>query len=462
MTATTADAIADAESLDAGALRGDVEAISSALSEPPWLLEWRLEALNVALAMDWPDLKAEDWRRTPVERLPFRAAPSIPAPAAANGASAETEPPHQFFPTPGQSYLHHFAGRAVAGSPPSDGAILAPLSTAAREYDGLVRDRLGSVHPRPRDRFEAFGRALWTQGMFCYAPPDAQLQDSLHHLVSEAAAKSDAWTYALVVADRNSRLSLVEAGAATPGPQEGRGGLLHLSLELIAEEGADLHFAAVQNWRRGAASLTTARADIGRDARLRYTTASFGGDLDKQRIDVRLAERGGHADIRGLFVGTRDQHVEHVTRQHHAGAGATSDLLIRGVLEDDSHAVQYGVIRIEPEGQQTGAYQTMRNLLLDEGAGADPIPVLEIEADDVKCSHAAAVGPVSPEQLFYLQTRGIPPDEAERLIVRGFLAEIADGIADGHLRDAVEDLIEAELHIKHADAAAREPAGATA
>ena len=461
MTTPTAQAIAASESLDAAALRGGVEAISAALSEPAWLLEWRLEALDRALAMDWPDRKAEEWRRTPADRLPFRAAPAVPSPVPPNGRQAES-PSHQFFPTPGQAYLHHFAGRAVAGSPPGDGAILMPLSAAAREHGDLVRDRLAAAGAAPLDRFDAFGRALWTQGVFCYAPPGAHLRDSLHHLVSEAAAKSDAWTYALVVAGRDSRLSLVEAGASTAEIPAERGGLIHLSLDLAVDDGADLHLAAVQNWRRGVAALTTARADVGRDARLRYTTASFGGDLDKQRIDVRLAQRGGHADIRGLFVGTRDQHVEHVTRQHHAGAGASSDLLIRGVLEDDSHAVQYGVIRIDPEGQQTNAYQTMRNLLLDEGAGADPIPVLEIEADDVKCSHAAAVGPVSPEQLFYLQTRGIPPDEAERLIVRGFLAEIADGIADGHLRDAVEDLIEAELHIKHAEPAPRRPAGARA
>ena len=449
------------EPVDPVALRRDVEAISAALEEPAWLLEWRLEALDAALAMDWPDRKAEEWRRTPADRLPFRTVPAVPAPLASNGAAAEP-PAHQFFPTPGQAYLQHFAGRAVAGSPPADDVILAPLSLAAREYGDLVRDRIGSASPAPLDRFDAFGRALWTQGVFCYAPPDAHVRDSLHHLVSEAAAKSDAWTYALVVADRGSRLSLVEAGASTEraAAQDAPAGLIHLSLELIADDGANLHFAAVQNWRRGAAALTTARADVRRDASLRYTTASFGGDLDKQRIDVRLAERGGHADIRGLFVGTADQHVEHVTRQHHAGAGASSDLLIRGVLEDDSHAVQYGVIRIEPEGQQTAAYQTMRNLLLDEGAGADPIPVLEIEADDVKCSHAAAVGPVSPDHLFYLQARGIPIEEAERLVVRGFLAEIADGIADGHLRDAVEDLIEAELHISHADAAV--PAGAPA
>ena len=158
-----------------------------------------------------------------------------------------------------------------------------------------------------------------------------------------------------------------------------------------------------------------------------------------------MSQSGGFAEIRGLFVGDGKQHIEHVTRQHHKGVGATSDLLIRGVLTDESQAVQYGLIRIEPEGQKTNAHQTMRNLLLDDGAGADPIPMLEIEADDVKCSHAAAVGPVDPDQLFYLQARGIPPKVAERLVVRGFLSEIADGVPDEHMRDVIDELVEIQL-----------------
>ena len=120
-------------------------------------------------------------------------------------------------------------------------------------------------------------------------------------------------------------------------------------------------------------------------------------------------------------------------------------MLIRGVLTDESQAVQYGLIQITPKGQKTNAHQTMRNLLLDEGARADSIPMLEIEADDVKCSHAAAVGPVDPDQLFYLQSRGIPPKVAERLVVRGFLAEIADGVPDEHMREVIDELVEIQL-----------------
>ena len=287
--------------------------------------------------------------------------------------------------------------------------------------------------------------------MFCYIPPGLQIDHSIFHLTTQPADGSDLWAYTLVAADRESAVSVIEAGAGPPGDLRGDGAIpfVHHTVELAAEAAANVRFATVQRWSHDAAALTTAVAEIGRDALLSYTSVSIGGDLDKQRIDLELDQQGGRAELHGVFAGRGHQHIEHITRQHHSGVNASSELLIRGVLTDESHAVQYGVIRIDPEGQKTSAFQTMRNLLLDEGAGADPIPVLEIEADDVKCSHAAAVGPVSAEQLFYLQSRGIAPEIAERMVVRGFLAEIVDGVADQHLREVIDELIEAQLQIPH-------------
>ena len=277
-------------------------------------------------------------------------------------------------------------------------------------------------------------------------PRGVVVDESLFYLVTQDTSAGDHWHYTLVVAERESEISLIDGGDADDRRVDlDEAPLIHASVELIAEAGAQLQFASVQRWHRQTAALSTTRGRVGRDASIRVTTAAFGADLDKQRIDMDMSHDGGFAEIRGLFVGDGKQHIEHVTRQHHQGVGATSDLLIRGVLTDESQAVQYGLIRIEPEGQKTSAHQTMRNLLLDDGAGADPIPMLEIEADDVKCSHAAAVGPVDPDQLFYLQARGIPPKVAERMVVRGFLAEIADGVPDEHMREVIDELVEIQL-----------------
>ncbi len=428
-------------------LRAQVAALSRAKAEPDWLLAFRLASLEQALSMEWWSGREESWRRTPRDRLPRRARVGAVR-STANGRGIAT-PTHVFAPQAHAGLVHQYDGQLVAADldeqAAASGVIVKPLSVAAREHTELIQRWLGAMGA-PLDRYDAFGRALWTQGAFVYAPRGVVVDESLFYLVTQDAAAGDHWHYTLVVAERESQLSLIDGGDADDRRVDlEEAPLIHGSVELIAEDGARLEFASVQRWHRQSAAISTTRGRVGRDASVRVTTAAFGADLDKQRIDMDMSQRGGEAEIRGLFVGDSGQHIEHVTRQHHTGAGATSDLLIRGVLTDESQAVQYGLIRIEPEGQQTSAHQTMRNLLLDDGAGADPIPMLEIEADDVKCSHAAAVGPVDRDQLFYLQARGIPPAVAERMVVRGFLAEIADGVPDEHMRDVIDELVEIQL-----------------
>ena len=446
MTQATLEVPANAE-IKPDELREQVSALSRAKAEPDWLLAFRLASLEQAFGMEWWTGQEESWRRTPRERLPRRA--RVGRVADGSNGTEIAVPPHAFAPDAHAGLVHQIDGRVAASDladqAASQGVIIRPLAAAAREHPGLLQEWLGAVGP-PQDRYDAFGRALWTQGVFVYAPRGAVLDESLFYLITQDVQQGDHWHYTLVVAERESQVSLIDAGDAN----DRRASLeetpmIHASVELIAEDGAQLRFASVQRWHRQTAAISTTRGRVGRDASIRVTTAAFGADLDKQRIDVDMSQNGGHADIRGLFVGDGKQHIEHVTRQYHNGVGATSDLLIRGVLTDESQAVQYGLIRITPEGQKTNAHQTMRNLLLDDGAGADPIPMLEIEADDVKCSHAAAVGPVDPDQLFYLQARGIPPKVAERMVVRGFLSEIADGVPDEHMREVIDELVEIQL-----------------
>ena len=446
MTTATLEAPSESE-IKPDELRGQVEALSRSKGEPDWLVAFRLASLEQALGMNWWTGQEESWRRTPRERLPRRA--RVGRVAGGSNGTPVSVPSHVFAPDAHAGMVHQIDGRVaasdLAAQARAQGVIIKPLSAAAREHPGLIQEWLGSVGP-PSDRYDAFGRALWTQGVFVYAPPGAVIDESLFYLITQDVEQGDHWHYTLVVAERESQLSLIDGGDADDRRAElGEAPLIHASVELIAEAGANLQFASVQRWHRQTAAISTTRGRVGRDATIRVTTAAFGADLDKQRIDMDMSQNGGYADIRGLFVGDGKQHIEHVTRQYHNGVGATSDLLIRGVLTDESQAVQYGLIRITPEGQKTNAHQTMRNLLLDDGAGADPIPMLEIEADDVKCSHAAAVGPVDPDQLFYLQARGIPPKVAERMVVRGFLAEIADGVPDEHMRDVIDELVEIQL-----------------
>ena len=323
-----------------------------------------------------------------------------------------------------------------------------------------MRAHLHRTVPVTESRFTALSAALWTQGLFCYVPKGVQVDAPLRHLIGKSvrapgAAAQGLFGQTLLVAGKDSAVRLIEAaasddavagdGAAAPGA------LLHRTVEIAAGANSDVHYVGLQHWDRDVNAFVTQRVRTARDARVFSASVVFGGRLSRERIVLDAAEAGIDADLVGLFVGTGDQHIEYDTRQDHTAVGGRSDLQIKGALDDRANAVQYGIVAITPAGQKTSGHQTMRNLLLSSGAGADPIPVLEIEADDVKCSHAAAVGPVDPDQIFYLQTRGIPPEEAERMVVQGFLEVVAQRLPDADLRRAVEDLVHEKLGVDPQD-----------
>ena len=442
-----------------------VEAISAALDEPQWLRERRLDALRAFRALSWPSGQEEEWRRTPMAGVPLDGyevlidnSPSTPARLAALDLASG-------------NYVQQVDGVVLAQSLEADlasqGVLLLPLAQAAREHQGLVREHLHQTLPFSESRFTALSAALWTQGLFCYVPKGVRVQGSLRHLIGKSPISEKAVTgqglfgQTLLVAEEGSAVTLIEAAASDDGasddedggPSPRRRSLLHRSIEIAAGANSDTRYVGLQHWGVDAHAFVTERVRTARDARVLVASVAFGGSLSRERIELDAAAEGISAELIGLFVGTGRQHIEYDTRQDHRALGGASDLQIKGALDDQSTAVQYGVIAITPGAQKTSAHQTMRNLLLSAGAGADPIPVLEIEADDVKCSHAAAVGPVDPEHIFYLQARGIPPEEAERLVVQGFLDVVAQRLPDEDLRRAVEALVEEKLNASTANAA---------
>ena len=193
-------------------------------------------------------------------------------------------------------------------------------------------------------------------------------------------------------------------------------------------DGAHVRYAAIQDWGAGVTHLAVQRARVGRDAEVRTLRVGFGADLARTETEVELAEPGGFSEQLGVFFADGEQHFDHRSAQEHVAPNCRSDLLYKGALRDRSRAVYSGWVYVRPGAQKTDAMQTSRNIVLSEHAKADAIPNLEIEANDVKCGHAASVGPVDDEAIFYLQSRGIAHDEAERLIVSGFFQEVLDRV----------------------------------
>jgi len=215
--------------------------------------------------------------------------------------------------------------------------------------------------------------------------------------------------------------------------------------EIFVGDGAHVRYAAIQDWGAGMTHLAVQRARVGRDADLRTLSIGFGSDLARTETEVLLAEPGGFSEQLGVFFADHEQHFDHRSIQDHAAPNCTSDLLYKGALRDYSRAVYSGWVHVRPGAQKTSAMQTSRNIVLSEHAKADAIPNLEIEANDVRCGHAASVGPVDEETVFYLQSRGIERAEAERLIVSGFFQEVLDRVQIEEVREGAEIAIAREL-----------------
>ena len=186
-------------------------------------------------------------------------------------------------------------------------------------------------------------------------------------------------------------------------------------------DAARLRYLNVQDLGPRVSQVGYQASRVGRDASLHSSVVALGGDYARVRTDSRIDGKGGSAELNAVYFTDGDRMHDFRTLQDHVAPSTTSDLLFKGAVQDRGRSVYSGLIRVRPEARGTNAFQTNRNLVLSEGAGAESVPNLEIETDDVSCSHASAVGPVDEEQLYYLESRGIPPVAAERLIVLGLL-----------------------------------------
>src|SRR6185369_642786 len=202
---------------------------------------------------------------------------------------------------------------------------------------------------------------------------------------------------------------------ASPGDETG--GLLNSVVELHVGPAATLRYVSTQDISEQAWIFSTQRAEVDRDARLDWTALGFGSGRGKVRMETKLAGSGSEARVTGGYAGGPGQHLDFDTTQEHAAPSTNSDLAFRGVLAAGSTAVWRGMIKVDPGAQQTDAFQESRNLLLSTDAHADAIPGLEILADDVRCTHAAAIAQIDKEQLFYLRTRGLDEAIATRLVI---------------------------------------------
>jgi len=384
----------------------DGAAAAPAIQEPDWLTASRDEAKRLERELELPSQKAKGWEFTDLSGLDFDA------------------------------YAEGIA-RVEGLSPAEDGVVVMPLAEAAARRPELVRERLGSLVPAD-DPFVARNGSRWRDGVLVHVPAGARLREPLRLEVSGGEGEEIHWR-ALVVLEEGAEAEVWERYDS-----EGEG-LFNGVVELILGDGANLRYVCEQELSTDSWVFATQRAEVGRDANLEWTALGFGSARGKVRMETKLAGRGSSAKVTGAYAGAGSQHLDYDTTQEHAGDHTTSDLAFRGVLGDRATAVWRGMIKVDPGAQQTDAFQESRNLLLSHQAHADAIPGLEIEADDVRCTHAAAVAQLDPDQLYYLRSRGLREDDAKRLVVEGFVGELVERAPQGPARERLAETLERRL-----------------
>jgi Fe-S cluster assembly protein SufD len=292
------------------------------------------------------------------------------------------------------------------------------------------------------EKFAAHNAALWEHGLLVHVPRGLVLEKPLYVRIANTQEDGALFWRLLVVAEPESRFSVVEE-FVSPSPE--LSGYSNAVSELFVGDGAKVEYVSLQNLSSQTWHFASHRAQVDRDAELDWVAGGFGSKKGKTRIQNDLAGAGATSRVTGAYFADGEQHLDYDTFQEHIAPNTTSDFAFKGALRDHATAVWRGMIKVEKDAQKTNAYQENRNLILSEQAHADSIPGLEIEANDVRCTHGATISPVNRDELFYAMARGISRGEAERLIVRGFFTDVLNRIELEPVREAVTEALEARI-----------------
>lgn len=422
-----------------------VPVVEGALVEgrwPEWFVASRQRGWEEFQALPAPGLKDENWRFSNVRGLDldsFR----YPAPVTDAGALEKRSTGL------GEASARFVFGnnRLLAASAPAAdlvaaGLVVMTLEEAASKHADLVQrhfmaqeTRLGSA------KYAALHRSGPIAGVFIHVPEglSVPLPIEIFHWVE--GKNSAVFPHTLVVCEPRSRVTVVDCFRSADGESAFACGVN----DLVAGEGARLDYIAVQEWSPSTVAFHLNSTDAGRDASCLGMQVNLGGRFVRAESYSRMTAEGARSDMLSINIASDAQLIDQRTFQDHAKPRASSDLLYQNVLTDQGRTVFSGVIRVAPGAHQTDAYQKVRNIMLSDEAEANSMPGLEIEADDVRCTHGATTGEIDESELFYLLARGIRPNVARRLLVMGFFHTVLDRLPEEKLREHIAGLVEKRL-----------------
>lgn len=421
-----------------GFSRDSFDAFVASRNEPGWLTDLRRDAWNLFEARAWPARNDEEWIRTDIRLFKLD---KFSPPADATQVAEATQPLLiEGVELAGRTASIDSRPAATSVDPAlaAKGVVFGSLDELVHMNGELVRKYLLNRALDPGyDKFSALHAAFWSGGHFLYVPRGLTVQLPFHLLSALSDGGTDL-SHSLVVLDEGAEATVLTE-TASHGQEDG--GLHCGGTEVIQGQGSRLRFVSLQNWGFNVWHFAHQKAIVSRDASLQWTVAAMGGKLSKVNQHVELVGKGAECQVNGVLFAEGKQHISYHTLQHHLASDCRSDFLYKAALQDKSRTVWRGMIKVDAAAQKTDGYQRNDNLLLSATARADSIPGLEIEADDVRCTHGSTTGKVDEELIFYAQARGFTRTEATRMIVTGFFQQIFDRITIDSVRDALGNAI---------------------
>jgi Fe-S cluster assembly protein SufD len=418
---------------------------ASALRGPEWLRARRVAAAERFAARSLPTEAEEIWRYSRISQLDLDAFSPAPGPGDAPepgpGVPAALQPiVDAARPLAGLIVVRNGRVSHVEIDPELAARGLA-VGDASTTPDG--DDALGSVAAASIDSFTELNAAFLPGAAMVRVRRGLSVEQPVLVLHWFEGASTAAFPRTIVQTGADSEVTVVEHQASADDTM-----LVDPVVELDVGDAARLRYLNVQDLGGRVWQVGYQASRVGRDATLQSSVVALGGDYARVRTDSVITGKGGSSYLTALYFADGERMHDFRTLQDHAGPSSTSDLLFKGAVQDRGRSVYSGLIRVRKEAAGTNAFQTNRNLVLSEGASAESVPNLEIETNDVRCSHASAVGPIDEEQLYYLESRGVPPDAAERLIVLGFFTEVLDRLPTPQLLATIRGAVAQRLAAK--------------
>ncbi|MDA7949923.1 MAG: Fe-S cluster assembly protein SufD [Pirellulaceae bacterium] len=424
--------------------QANFEQLLQSLSEPDWLTQRRQEAFEHFQTLDMPTTREEEWKRTDIRLFKLdRFSP----PRHSGGTSPKNlfdklpttlldqglELAGKIITTNGQNHESHLTEKWQ-----KKGILFGTLEQLLPEHGDLLKPYLlKKAFETDYDKFAALHGAFFQGGLVLYVPRGVVVDDPLFTLAAISDGQTDL-SHTLVILEEGAEASLV---SELTSPKATDGGLHCGGVELYVADNAHFRYVNLQNWGKKVWHFAQQRATVGQNSSLQWTAGALGSKLSKVNQHVLLEGTDSHCQVNGVMFAEESQHLDYHTLQHHKAPNCRSDFLYKVALQDTARTVWRGMIKVDKEAQRTDGYQRNDNLLLTQQARSDSIPGLEIEADDVRCTHGATTSKVEEELIFYARTRGFTRKEAVRMIVNGFFQQVFDRITLEPVREALGQAI---------------------